>query len=440
MNELVLIVKRYRWLQLLLVGWLAAAALPAQEGPLSLEFSFSNPGARSMGFGGAFVALSDDATAAFANPAGLVQLARRELSLEGRLWSYTTPFTEGGRLAGRPTGLGLDTVAGLRQSETSEDLAGVSFASYVYPKKRWAFALYRHQLADFESFSETQGFFAEDPLRLDDFRRSTRFAIVAHAAAFAFRVNERLSVGFTLSQFSSEVTVLTERFDTTVAQTVPDGPFGRNVYELPAREETVAATSDDGSVGVGLGALWRLSQSWSLGASFRQGPELQFEVREISGPAHSVLPAGTTTLIQQDTLQLPDVLALGLAYRSLNGRFTAGFEWDRVEYASIVDSLGESSSDANLDDGDELHLGFEVVFPGSTPLIALRAGAWLDPDHRVRFIGSTSALDRAIFRGGDDEIHFAFGVGLAFDDFQIDAAIDLSELVDTVSVSAIYSF
>ena len=53
----------------------------AQEAPPALEFSFSNPGARSMALGGAFVALADDATAAFANPAGLVQLLRPEVSL-----------------------------------------------------------------------------------------------------------------------------------------------------------------------------------------------------------------------------------------------------------------------------------------------------------------------------------------------------------------------
>jgi len=46
----------------------------AQEPVVPLQMSFSDPGARSMGLGGAFVALADDATAAFSNPAGLVQL------------------------------------------------------------------------------------------------------------------------------------------------------------------------------------------------------------------------------------------------------------------------------------------------------------------------------------------------------------------------------
>ena len=96
----------------------------------SIEFSFSNPGARSMGFGGAFVALADDATAAFANPAGLVQLTRPEISLEGRSWSYRTPYVRGGRAAGQPTGLGIDTAPNVLLGESTDDLAAPEGARF----------------------------------------------------------------------------------------------------------------------------------------------------------------------------------------------------------------------------------------------------------------------------------------------------------------------
>ena len=75
----------------------APAITVGQESPPTFEFSFSNPGARSLGLGGAFAALADDATAAFANPAGLVQLASLEISAELRHWRYSTPYIEGGR-------------------------------------------------------------------------------------------------------------------------------------------------------------------------------------------------------------------------------------------------------------------------------------------------------------------------------------------------------
>ena len=42
-----------------------------QEINAGVQFSFAPPGARSMALGGAFLGLADDATAAYANPAGL---------------------------------------------------------------------------------------------------------------------------------------------------------------------------------------------------------------------------------------------------------------------------------------------------------------------------------------------------------------------------------
>ena len=41
---------------------------------------------------------------------------------------------------------------------------------------------------------------------------------------------------------------------------------------------------------------------------------------------------------------------------------------------------------------------------------------------------------------GEDEVHFAAGLGLAFDRFQVDLALDLSDPADIVSLSAVYSF
>jgi hypothetical protein len=137
----------------------------------------------------------------------------------------------------------------------------------------------------------------------------------------------------------------------------------------------------------------------------------------------------------------PDVYGLGAAYRSAGGHLTLAFEWDRVEYSTILDSLAPGLRDpgAELKDGSELHLGAEYAFLSSTPVIALRLGAWLDPDHRVRSVGD-EPFGRALLQGGGDQIHYAAGFGLAFKSFQIDLGIDLSDSRTTASVSAIYSF
>jgi hypothetical protein len=41
---------------------------------------------------------------------------------------------------------------------------------------------------------------------------------------------------------------------------------------------------------------------------------------------------------------------------------------------------------------------------------------------------------------GEDEMHYAIGLGIAMQRFQIDFAADFADRADTVSLSAIYSF
>src|SRR5436309_12861083 len=61
-----------------------------------LQFNFGNPGARSLGMGGAFLGLADDASAAEANPAGLTILRKPEITVDGRNYQEQQVFTTSG--------------------------------------------------------------------------------------------------------------------------------------------------------------------------------------------------------------------------------------------------------------------------------------------------------------------------------------------------------
>ena len=438
-----------RALRLSCLGGLVLASIwtgPAAAQPLtSLEFSFSNPGARSLGFGGAFVALADDATAAFANPAGLVQIAKPELSLEGRWWSYATPYTRGGRAAGAPTGLGIDTVDGPLRGTSSVDLAGLSFVSYVYPHKRWSFAVFRHQLANFEFGLETQGVFGPDgtgsgTARSTIQRAQLDFEIVSHGMAVAFRPLDQLSIGLGLTHYDPRFVFFGWDYlpDTDSA----DDSFAQASF-LPQRlTQALDFTMEDPDWGLSAGFLWRLSDHWSLGGAYRESPNLSFRASIEVGAGHPTLPAGFQIV---DSLlapwEFPDVYSLGLAYRSRDGRWTGAGEWKRVEYSTILESFLPAQRDPGdtLDDADELPLGGEYAFFAGTSVVAVRAGVWFDPDH---YFGTRvdEPFIRAILVPGEDELHFAAGVGLALRRFQIDLGVDLSERIDTASLSVIYSF
>jgi len=439
---------------------LTARGVGAQgTAPPIVQFSFSNPGARSLGFGGAFVALADDATAAFANPAGLVQLSRPEVSMEGRGWNYSTPFSAGGRVSGQPTGNLLDTTPGPRAGVSSESVSGLSFLSLAYPGKDWSVAFFRHQTADFEAATESQGFFSDvlepddilqisssregSTFRIPDLRTLLDLEIVTFGIAGAYQVTETFSIGAGLSHFDSVFTSKSGIF-ASVERNLPQGTFGPSAYSEGAEVMSAEiATTDNTGWGLTGGFLWRISPRWSAGGFYRQGPSLEITSREETGPfLEPAVPSGTVLFLGSSPLGFPDVYGLGTAYKSPTGAVTVSFEWDRVQYSTVARSMDQGALDTQgleLDDGDEIHLGLEYVFIESDPILALRLGAWRDPDHQLRYVGDDPIV-RALLRPGEDELHFALGFGMAFRKFQFDLGIDLSSLVKTASISAIYFF
>ncbi len=204
-----------RTLSAMLVVLLGAAASPpigAQE--LGLDLVFSAPGARSTGLGGAFVAIADDATAAYANPAGLVQLVRPELSAELRL-----------------------TVSEVSRDgdETTTDITGLGFVAGVLPLGRWTLAAYGHRVA--------RGELASGP---DDSVLTRSFEIRRWAAAAAYRLSETLSVGAGVSYF--------------------DG-------EAAGASREGSRRADD--IGLNAGVLWSPTWWLNLGGFLREGPALE---------------------------------------------------------------------------------------------------------------------------------------------------------------------
>lgn len=433
-------------LSLLLSALVAAgASLAQEEAPPVVELSFSNPGARSMGFGGAFVALADDATAAFANPAGLVNLVEPEVSIEGRVWSYATPLVEGGRGFGPATGRGLDVTPGLQIGESTADISGVSFLSLVYPRGDWSFAFYRHQAANYELAGETVALFfgpwpglPDSRARSWDYRRSLDLELAAYGLSAAYRLSDDLSLGLGVSYFEADLSLLLDSFE-IYDESDPQGVDWWSAQSFFAPELLVTSwrlESHDTDWGVLAGLLWRVGERWSVGAVYRQGASTPAAVEERAGPMHSAVPAGAVTLAVTGPVNLPSVFGLGGSFRSRDGRLTVGFEWDRVGYSSL---LTNADPDLVLEDGDELHLGAEYVFLRSRPLLALRAGVWRDPNHRIGYRGN-GYVQRALILPGADEVHLAAGLGLVVESLQVDLGVDVSDPVTTLSLSTIYSF
>ena len=180
-----------------------------------------------------------------------------------------------------------------------------------------------------------------------------------------------------------------------------------------------------------------VSPRWHVGAFYRQAPTLT--LRGEADIGLDLVPLVRAT----GSVGFPDVFGAGGAYRSADGALTLSADWCRVRYSTIVDELDlEGIFDPTIitvNDGNELRLGVEYVFFAATPVIAVRGGVWRDPDHRFR--GVADAFTNAVFSGGSSStVHSSFGIGVAVQNFQVDVGVDLSSLVDTTSVSAVYSF
>jgi long-chain fatty acid transport protein len=190
----------------------------------TIEPPVVSPGARSLGLGGAFVAVADDATAAWSNPSGLMQLARPEISLEGRSWS--------------------EEREGVASNQSS-----LGFLSFVLPRQKWSIAVYVQTLSSLEFPTQWTNDGGEvDPL--------SGLIVGNFGVSAALRLSDTVSIGFGLTAFAGVFTE--DGFN-------PDsvGPFWDG-----------DAQSDAGATA---GVLWNLTDAWALGASYRSGADFTFE-------------------------------------------------------------------------------------------------------------------------------------------------------------------
>jgi hypothetical protein len=382
-------------LALLAFALAGAPAARSEDAPRPFVLTFSNPGARSLAFGGAFAPLADDATAAYANPAGLVQLLRPEVSVELRV----SGALEDDDATGDPT---------VKRAN------GLSYFSAVYPLRRFSLALYGHQLAGIDiepPGEEGPEAVARTARRAAAGERLSGLDVWRLGVSAAFRLRDDLSVGLGASYFDGNV---------ELAPSDDPDAAGRSV------------SSNDWTLNTGV--LWQPAEQLRLGAFYRQGPTLSL------GRLGATPCAGRECV--EASLRLPDTFGAGAALRSAGGGLTVAFEWDRVRYSSLVAGLSAAALGADrlsLSDANEFHVGAEYAFLRLDPVLAVRVGGWLDPDHRLCGAAADSAYRcETDVRSGEG--HVTLGFGMAFKRFQLDLAVDGSRAEVTTSISGIFSF
>jgi len=435
-------------------GASTASAQVDYEIMASLQFNFSNPGARSLAMAGALTGAGDDATGAWTNPGGLTNITRPEVGVEFRGFDFSTPFVLDGRFNGTPTQRGIDTINVVRNGESSNQTHSLSFVSAVVPKSRFAFAFYRTEVANFETNPETVGpFFDRDsnlPCIVSQPQRCSRIRPVQGSldlqisnfgGSAAVRLMDQVSVGVGVSYYKFELDSTNQRFGINGPNdTAAGGFFGPPSYASNNVVSTEFISGDDSAFGVNIGASINPSDKLRFGASYRQGPKFDLAYHRVDQFGDVIGD------FNESQFKLPDVIAVGALVKPVP-QLNLTVDYRRVLYSQLTSDMGAGFAgvdpkDYVIDDGNEFRVGAEYLFtsmPAPLSAIAVRGGFWHDPDHRIRYVGPFST-DTILYPTGESETHYTGGAGVVFTHFQIDFGIDRSELVNTFSVSGVLRF
>jgi long-subunit fatty acid transport protein len=448
---------------------LAVAAAPAQavtndENNATIPFSFSNPGARSLGMGGAFLGLADDATAAYTNPAGLVGLGlEQQFSIEVRDTSFDVPYITSGAISYPP----LDFAAA-EFGTASSSVTNVSFLSFVWPSERWSLAVYRHALLDFETSLTSPGVDVEVLNRnftAGLFPRSGEadLEIVNYGVSFGWRANDAISIGAGLSwyDFSMETDVVRYRLGGTIGTAA-------DVQNVQVQQ------GDDHDLGYNLGLLFHGSDDFQVGLAYRSAPDFEYDHINVAGAAAA--EPGTVFVNSTAGFEAPDMFGIGFAWRASDS-LTITADINKINYSNLTDPtesafysdedlaafpvLAEVLNRLRIDDVIEPHLGLEWVFLDMERPLSLRVGAWYEDEHTIQFEGDLAEFEQLVegvpaefrndflldpianailFSTGEDQVHYSLGLGWAFRSFQIDFAADFADQRDTLSLSGVWRF
>jgi hypothetical protein len=408
--------------KLAVVLLLLAVPLTAQdlESHSGMNVRFDAPGARARSMGGASLALGDVFGAA-TNPAAIASTTQRIAAIEGRYTSSTSehltdatlPFTSTTRLESSRTRL--------------------NSALVVIPTSRGVYSIfYDEPLAarhDTRALNHASGVYASVGVR-------------ANGELVPFEgcsdcLNHFFSVP-TVPRMDAEVTV--RRVGTAGAWKSGNFALGAAVrYEMLDERSTfhslmlaqsVPGTfADDSALSWNVGMQWQAAPSFRAGASWQSGASLDAD----RGP----------TLGERTTFDVPETFGAGVAFEPVRN-LTIAADALRVRYSDANEPVRASASPFLppatfvMPDVTELHAGAEYRLGN----VALRAGWWRDPAHRIRAEGDVqvaAALNLGLLDADEDHVTAGIGFGLS-DRVRLDAAIDRGDRSTRASVAVATTF
>ena len=404
--------------------------------------------------GKTFIGLGDDATAAASNPAGLSNLQEQEFSVE-----FTGTQIKHKRFIPSDTGL----------TQTFGDyVVTPSFLSYVVPLGRGTMSFFRQAT---QNYRESYGFDTRFIPSLNAYEDGSFGTISAQADNYgvsgALVVHPRLSIGGSFSYATLNL----------ASQGRSGAPQLRDGVLIRSNPQNGTDTIDaDSSWSWVSGALFKPTRNLSIGATSHSRTTFNVETTLFGSLSahggsrrsrHACVGGPVPGDVFTVDYVLPSRYAFGTSWRPLRS-LTLAADWAHIRYSERVTDrfliVDFQDPDAGLiadektrvcknpcnfytPDVSEFHVGAEYRLYRPSFTLALRAGAFSDPDHQLRFRSGgnnlTHPADRILnfrFNTVQPETHYGFtaGAGVALANwFQIDGATSFSDDATEVVVSLV---
>lgn len=349
---------------------------------ISSTYNPVGSGARALGYGGAFIAIADDATAASWNPAGLVQLKTPELSGVGSLFLRMEGFDSTRKLSFG----GLDHA----------DAIDLNYLSAAYP-----FHLFDRNMV--VSINYFQQFEFERRLKFSHISRKTLFPAIPFEVVRNFDFKQKGELNTLSPAYAIQIT---PGLSFGIAWNLWGHIFERSGWEGNLIGAGIGRMGDETFTtsliqqdrfknfrgnNFNLGLRWRMTPKLTLGAVLETPFEAKVHRRMVITTSDTLFQPTPLTQVLTDEgqkIRFPLSFGIGLSYR-FSDNFSLALdlfrtEWDdfvlkdrRGNRESPIGSIPKSRSDVK--ETHQFRMGGEYLFILEKTVIPVRFGFFTDP-------------------------------------------------------------
>ena len=386
-------------------------------------------GARSLGMGGAFVAIADDATANTWNPAGMTQLERPEASLTA---GYSRRRTESAAGVVTQDDLGVDHVSVVLPFHVGcQQTVGLAWQRQFDFTKGIAFSTTQTDESGFSTDTRTTAIDQEGG-----------FATLG--LSYAIEPISGLSFGATLFDWDDDHT-FGSSYDKSIARRtvsqfdLGSGPEARTTLDSQTQTEVAV----ERGLSTVLGVWWQATSQVTVGMALKpryrlhlvseeRSRERQLEEDLTTDP--STVTGESTTLstsTSRTTLVYPTSATLGTAIRfgdmttiSLDATWTKWDEYRSEGAAGSTSPLNVDVAPSDYRDGWSFRVGLERIIPFERIVLVPRCGALYEESPGVS--EAPDLVDAGTVHARIDRYYGATaGLSLFQESFIVDAAVQL---------------